>query len=82
MRGIKDTDFEITAEIKENKDDDNLMQFVIAIWKQQRKVTNKGSTDSKYRNKMRRVCGEDGCYLHEDIPFKRARLPVEKDETL
>ena len=82
MRGIKDTDFEITAEIKQNKDDDNLMQFVIAIWKQQRKVTNKESTDSKYRNKMRRVCGEDGCYLQEDIPFQRARLPVEKDETL
>ena len=59
LRGIKDPDFEITVEIQNNKNDNTVMQSVIAIQKQEREVINKGSTESKPRNIMR-------CFFEED----------------
>ena len=58
--GFKDPVFEMTTNIKRNKYDNTLMQYVIAIQKQYREVTNKGSIEIKFRNKMRCVCEEDG----------------------
>ena len=42
----------------------------------------KSYTEKKIRNKTRRVCEEDDCYLDEYRPFKRARRKGEKDENL
>ena len=36
LRGIKDPDFETTVEIQNNKDDNNLMKYMIDIRKQER----------------------------------------------
>ena len=44
LRGIKDTDFEMTVEIQNNKDYNNLMQSVIAIRKQEREAMKSGYT--------------------------------------
>ena len=63
MRGVKDPYFDIKVEIQKNKDDNNLMQSVIDVRKKEREVMKKGSTERKSRNKMRRVCEEDDCYL-------------------
>ena len=45
-------------------------------------VTKKGSTERKFRNKMRRVCEEGDCYLDEYHPFKRSFRQGDKDEDL
>ena len=58
LRGIKDPGFDMTVEIQRNKYDNKIMHFVIEIWKQEREVMNKLSTERKSRNKMRRVCEE------------------------
>ena len=71
----------MTVEIQNNKDDSNLIQYVIDIRKQERHLMKKGSTYSKFRNKMRRVCEEDDCYLDGDCPFNRARIQGEKGKT-
>ena len=82
LRGVKDPDFERTVEIQDNKGDNTPMKSVIAIRKQYRGVMKKGSTERKSRNKMRRFCEEDDCYLDEDCHFKRARRQGDKDENL
>ena len=74
LRGIKDPDFEMTAEIQNFKDDNTLMQSVITIWKQDRGGIKKGYTDIKFRNKIRRVYEDDELYLDKYRPFKRSRL--------
>ena len=43
--------FEETVESHINKEDNILMQYMIAIRKQERGVTNKGSIEIKLRNK-------------------------------
>ena len=53
----------MTAKPQNNKYDNTLMQSVIGIRKQENYVTKKGSTERKSRNKIRRVCEEDDCYL-------------------
>ena len=58
------------------------MQSVIDIRKQQRGVMKKCYTEKKSRNKTRRVCEEDDCYLDEYRPFKRSRRQVQKDKIL
>ena len=82
LRGIKDPDFEMTAEIQYYKDDNTLMQSVINIWKQDRGGIKKGYTDRKFRNKMRCVYEDDEFYLDKYRPFKRSRLQGEKYENL
>ena len=49
----------MTVKIQNNNDDNTLVQSVIDIQKQENNVMNKGSTDRKLRNKMRRVCEEN-----------------------
>ena len=58
------------------------MQYIIALWKQDREVTKKESTEIKFWNKTRRVCEEYDCYLDEDRPFKRTRQQGDKYEKL
>ena len=70
LRGIKDPDFDMKVEIKKNKDDNTLMQYMIAFQKKERVVMYKGSTERKFRNKIRHVCEEDDCYLDKCRPFK------------
>ena len=80
--GIYDPDFQIILEIQRNKYNNTLMQSVITIRKQEREVMNKRSTNRKPRNKMRRVCEKDYCYLDEYHPLKISRHQGEKDEDL
>ena len=68
MRWIKNPDFEMKVEIQNNKDDNTLMQSVIKIWKNRGGFMKKGSTERKFRDKMRRVCEEDACYLFKIRP--------------
>ena len=49
----------MTVKIQKNNDDNTLVQYVIDIHKQENNVMNKGSTDRKLRNKMRRVCEDN-----------------------
>ena len=49
----------MTVKIQNNNDDNTLVQSVIDIQKQENNVMNKGSTDRKLRNKMRRVCEDN-----------------------
>ena len=70
------------VEIQNSKYDITLIQSVIAIWKQKRYVMKKGSTDIKFRNKIRHVSEEDECYLDEDYPFKRTSLQGDKYDNL
>ena len=82
LRRVKDPDFEMKVEIKNNKDDNTLIHSVIDIWKQERGFTKKGSTEIKSRNKMRRVCEEDEYYLDEDCTLKRYSKHRDKYESL
>ena len=41
MRRVQDPGFHMTVEIQNNKDDNTLMQSIIAIWKQDRQVVVK-----------------------------------------
>ena len=43
---------------------------------------NKGSTEIKFRNKMRRVCENYDCYLDKNCSLKRDRLQEDKNEYL
>ena len=58
------------------------MQSVIDIWEKDRDVTKIGSTERKFRNKMRRICEEDDCYLDKDCTFKRDLRKGDNDEEL
>ena len=58
------------------------MQSIIAIWKQAREVTKKGSTERKLWNQIRIIYEEDYCYLDKYSLFKRDRRQEEKDENL
>ena len=55
---------------------------MIDIWEKDRDVTKIGSTERKFRNKMRRICEEDGCYLDKDCTFKRDLRKGDNDEEL
>ena len=68
----------MTVEIQDNKDDNILMQSVIAIWKKERGFMNKGCTERKFKNKMMHVCEQDDYYIYEYRTFKRARCQGEK----
>ena len=72
----------MTVEIQKNKDDNILMQSVITIQKQDKQFTKKGSTERKFRNKIKRVCEEDDWYLDKDRPFERSCRKGKKDENI
>ena len=59
LKRIKDPDFDMKVEIQKNKYDNKFIQYVIVIRKQERDFMKIGSTDTKSRNKMRRVFKED-----------------------
>ena len=82
LRGIKDSNVYITVERQNNKDYNTLIQYVIAIQRQYMEVMKKGSTERKFRNKMRRVCEEGDCYLDKYHPIKRSFRHGDKDEDL
>ena len=42
----------------------------------------KGYEYKKFRNKMRRICEEDDCYLDKHHPSKRSRRQGENDKNL
>ena len=56
LRGVKDLYFDMTVEIKKNRDDNTHMQYVNDIHKKEREVKNKISTDRKCRKQMSHVC--------------------------
>ena len=58
LRGIKDTDFEMTVEIQKNKDDDNLMQSMNCCLGTREGVHEERVYREKIRNKMSRFCKE------------------------
>ena len=82
LRGIKDPDFVMTVEIQKNKDDNNLIQSMISIHKQEMEFTKKGYTEIKLMNKTSHVSEEDDFYLEEDHPFKRYFRKGERYEYL
>ena len=51
---------------------------MVAIRKQNRQVTKKGSIEMKLRNKTICVCEEDDCYIYGYYSFKRASCQGER----
>ena len=79
LRGVKDTDFEMTAEIQKNKDDDNLPQSINCYSGTREGVHEERVYRKKIRNKTSHFCKEGDCYIDEDFTFKRAHRQRDKD---
>ena len=68
LRMILDMCFEETVEIHNNNKDNILIQYMIDIWKQERGVTKKGSTEN-FVQKIKTMLRNDLCTVMHYNPM-------------